>query len=1058
MAHFDIRNINYIIKGEKENLINLDIFDTRTSSMISNITYLTDTGNDTGNISSSSMTHRIIKTKEKDNKHISYNMLNPDNTIYALFDFKDVAVKSPLRKGFFEKSKFQTTDNEINTEYLLDIYGPKLSANPIGFCAAIGSDYNLVSYGITENISNSPMIKATNLSENKIKSLNNISADVDFKKWNYKIIEENNKTYIGIPVSSLFNLSDNISLSNESYSSYLSTFGSLSSNMISVLFDSKYNLSGLNKNYIYRIVLDSQYYNNHNSGDIMGDFVIGKNSYDAQYSMNMDSLNCLSNVRNYIGIGSCGGRVFLKYTDNTNLYNTSDSKLTTSISSDIQDIYLSSKVLNDKFNNFQKIEYIDSISQFKSSTFHKSNMFSIKIKNLFNNLDSNPEISKNISKIKDDLTRSIRKIVSDLAPAHTQLLDVLYINDSKASINLSSNFIDENIFIFEDVNTKDHIIGLTNRGKSYYILTIPKEVLEIENGALNQSTSVENFEVESSNKFFIQDEMLVKNDGDKKYIISFPVNNPSTKFIVSEDFTNIYSEAFNNCINLNTLFIPLSVSINNEKFDTLSNNLVVNDSKPIVYTYYSYLVKFIKDTTNNNTISGEMLPQKIYSNIPTTLRKNAFDKKGYTFANWISKLSNTFKDEESNTNGQFCDYYGEINLSAQWKPNIYSITYLVYSQYYPVEGNIYSQTLEYDIPTQLSSCQYSKFGYNFKNWDWLSSITSASFVSSFNDNQIVSNLTEINNNNLKFYANFDPITYFVKFINTSVDISANIPETLSCKFDTSYCLSNQYNIECSNISAYYKLFAWQNEQYIFRVPLYEDELSSKIPEMTFMNLTAIDESIIELSTQWTTRYTIEFNSNYDENKLSNELPISGVMDEQILYFGDNKRKLFKNTYELNTYRFKYWKDASGVIYNNEEMVHNLTNKPGDKFSLSVVWEPEYYVEFEKNGDDDDDSDVSGNMDTQQFFYNSSQQLLKCTFTKVGYEFKGWTLDKNRKNTDSDVNDEEITYKDSSFFVFDKQLGFELLESANKTKEERTIKLYAIWEPNTYYVKFNMNKN
>ena len=66
------------------------------------------------------------------------------------------------------------------------------------------------------------------------------------------------------------------------------------------------------------VPVDMANYNNYDDGEIKADVFIGKNAFSSQYSMQMASRKKLDAARDYCGIGSCGGKVFLKYLDNVN--------------------------------------------------------------------------------------------------------------------------------------------------------------------------------------------------------------------------------------------------------------------------------------------------------------------------------------------------------------------------------------------------------------------------------------------------------------------------------------------------------------------------------------------------------------------------------------------------------------------------------------------------------------------------------------------------------------------------------------------------------------------
>lgn len=88
----------------------------------------------------------------------------------------------------------------------------------------------------------------------------------------------------------------------------------------------------------------------------------------------------------------------------------------------------------------------------------------------------------------------------------------------------------------------------------------------------------------------------------------------------------------------------------------------------------------------------------------------------------------------------------------------------------------------------------------------------------------------------------------------------------------------------------------------------------------------------------------------------------------------------------------------------------------------------YTVEFNSNTGE-------GQMASQSFTYDVSQNLTASTFTKTGYTFAGW-------NTSSDGTGTNYS---------DEQNVSNLTTTANGT-----VTLYALWAPNEYYIIFNSN--
>jgi hypothetical protein len=1005
MPNIQIDKINYVIKGETGNIINLDISE---NDQTYTKTFLTDSGNEVANISSTTMTHRIIKTSSSNNKNIFFDMIGSDSIIYALFDFKDVAVKSSTG---------------------IDLYAPHLSSDPIGFCTVVNSNSKIISYGISEATSISPLIKGTNLRdtrEDRIAGLTNSMF------WNYKMIESGNKTYLGIPLSNLTladtDLDDEVSSESvSSYFQFLQSYGKLSTDIVSTFFDPKYNLENINRNYIYQIPLGGsnvKMFNDFNSGNINGDFVIGKNPYNSEYSMDMSSVSELKNARHYDGIGTIGGRVFFKYHDDIDYKHNSDETLSTSLSSFLQN--LSTEISNNilKINNFQKVEMLDSISQFKAVSQHKSNLLSIKIKKLFDNI-TDETILNNLTKIKEDISRKISKIVESFAPAHTQLFDIIFDNKSGAEENSQSNMgiIGDIIFLFTN-SAETEISGLTKRGQYTTCLKIPKDVTSILDGALNQSFENIIFLTETGNTTF-----EVKNNSlyeiSSNTLISYPVNNSAASYIISEDTSAIYTSAFYNSRNLNILYKPLLLS-NITDLD-VPEHLTIFD-------YYHYIIHFLNDGNEDTNL---MPPLSVYTYDTYKLGENKFTKTGYKFKYWNYNFNGITKEISDNSyiETHLSPDYTPVNLSAIWDQITYYVEFSKDNDN-SISGNNFSISCLYDTEYNLSDYSniFTKTGYTLDGWK------RSATNETFSKDDVISNLTTVDKNKIIFNVEFDPHTYIVGFDDVSDFISSGIiNETLSVKYDSANNLSNfinKYGIISTND---YILSAWTfGKKFTQPLPLYEDEINGFKTEY-FSNLTTEDGVVVYLSSVWTPKYYVEYNSGVNDNS------VSGNTLSQYFAFGDKARKLSKNGFSRELYFFDGW-ECDNEEYSDEAEVKDLTSEPGKKLTFTARWNEKFTIIFDGNGA------TSGSMENQYFALNNSQNLYENKFTRTGYEFKGWSFEKYRTD-DSDITSSEINY----YFDGHNPISF-TVDNSNRDKfnTNRQLTLYAVWEPNVYKVKFNKN--
>ena len=173
---------------------------------------------------------------------------------------------------------------------------------------------------------------------------------------------------------------------------------------------------------------------------------------------------------------------------------------------------------------------------------------------------------------------------------------------------------------------------------------------------------------------------------------------------------------------------------------------------------------------------------------------------------------------------------------------------------------------------------------------------------------------------------------------------------------------------------------------------------------------------------------------------------TGTMTNQTMTY-DKTEALKANTFTKVGYTFKGWNTNSsgtGTSYSDRQSVKNLTT--GSSVTLYAQWQPiTYKVSFEPGYG-------SGNTITQTIKYGVSTKLQKFDYTYttmwnqketeykghsyVGFfGFKEWNTQKNGSGT---------SYTDEH----------EVLNLADE--QDEVVRLYAQWQPSTYFVIFDSN--
>ena len=176
-----------------------------------------------------------------------------------------------------------------------------------------------------------------------------------------------------------------------------------------------------------------------------------------------------------------------------------------------------------------------------------------------------------------------------------------------------------------------------------------------------------------------------------------------------------------------------------------------------------------------------------------------------------------------------------------------------------------------------------------------------------------------------------------------------------------------------------------------------------------------------MSAVWTANsYTVRFDANGGE----------GTMDDLVCTYGTEKT-LTTCAFTRTGYAFKGWSVAASgdtAEYGDGVTIKNLATS--GTVTFYAKWTPNTYeVDFDPRGG-------TGSMPAQAMTYDEEAALASNLFSRVGYEFLGWTDDPDEA--------EEVLYYDG-------------VVVSNLTAEaDGEFDLYAIWAANEYEVAFDAN--
>lgn len=173
----------------------------------------------------------------------------------------------------------------------------------------------------------------------------------------------------------------------------------------------------------------------------------------------------------------------------------------------------------------------------------------------------------------------------------------------------------------------------------------------------------------------------------------------------------------------------------------------------------------------------------------------------------------------------------------------------------------------------------------------------------------------------------------------------------------------------------------------------------------------------DLYAQWTAnKYTVVFHSNLAKD----------TTRKQTLTYDGKETALTANSFSWKGHAFRGWAEAGDAAepdYTNKEKVRNLTTEK--TIDLYAVWKVnEYTVAFDPNG-------AEGEEITQDMTYDVPAELEANRFERQGYTFQGWSTTAKGKAVHRDGKEvKNLTDKDGV-----------------------TLRLYAVWAPTSYMVRF-----
>ena len=442
-------------------------------------------------------------------------------------------------------------------------------------------------------------------------------------------------------------------------------------------------------------------------------------------------------------------------------------------------------------------------------------------------------------------------------------------------------------------------------------------------------------------------------------------------------------------------------------------NIAAKGENVVLYAQWTpitYKVIFKSTTaTGAGTVTNTMEPQTLTYDKAENLSQNTLINPGYHFTGWSTKSSedvDTDYADEASVINLASTQGAEVVLYPLWEANTYRVVF----EPNPgegstaVTGSTASKNMVYSVVTTLTPKGFQREGYTFKNWNTSPDGTGTNY----GDGQRVRNLTTENNVDVHLYAQWEPITYQIKFnANTGSGSMDNQVLTFDKKANLK---TNGFTKEN------YTFKGWSTTQ---------DGTVEYQNEQEVKNLTSQNDQIINLYAVWEEdpNYNVVYNDNYGDKEDSD--PEKAYVNKP---YQIKQEQPTRDGYTLLGYNTD--KSANEALYTVGQTIPAGIGQKGQTIKLYAIWQAnKYEVVFDKNA-----ASATGSMENQEFTYDQQQALTTNGYTNAGYTFKGWATSQNG----------DVVYTDG-------QQVSNLTTQANGQ-----VTLYAVWQANKYQVVFDPN--
>ena len=190
-----------------------------------------------------------------------------------------------------------------------------------------------------------------------------------------------------------------------------------------------------------------------------------------------------------------------------------------------------------------------------------------------------------------------------------------------------------------------------------------------------------------------------------------------------------------------------------------------------------------------------------------------------------------------------------------------------------------------------------------------------------------------------------------------------------------------------------------------------------------------------LYAKWTANtYTVTYNANKPAEASTAVTGSTGGSTHTY----DTPSALTKNGFSLTGWTFMGWATTSGgdVVYADGALISDLTAEQNGAVTLYAVWQPNTYtVTYDANKPAGASAEVTGSTGESDHTYDAQSALAINGFSLAGWTFTGWAT----------AGGGDVAYPGGATV-------------SNLTPVQNgTVTLYAVWQANTYTVRYESNR-